>query len=497
MRHSYSNEDTCFCVDVIDEVTEEELDALLDESKPFSTTSEKISESSLNYEFKEFMAILIEEIPEQEEEVEDNFEELPLEENLRIKNSIQDLPTDLVTKPLPKHLECAFLEKESLLLVVISSLLKDDEKKRLVFVLKKHKEAFAWKTSNILGISPSFCKHKINFKDDVKLVIQRQHRLNPNMKEVVKKEIIKLLDAGIIYAIKDSPWVSPVHYVPKKEGITVVTNEENELVPTRTVIGWRVCINYHKLNKATRKDHFPLPFMDQMLERLAGNKFFCFLDGFSGYFQIPIEPDDQEKTTFTCPYRTYSYKHMTFGLCNAPATFQRILSSIHQIFSTISHPMTKLLEKDAVFNFNKECIEAFELLKEKLMNAPIMVSSDWSQPFELMCDASDFAFDIVIKNKKGAKNVAADHLLRLENPYLEELKDDDIDDNFPDETLMNISSTEEDKIQCDVFMRPKLKRFSTNVIMALLGDTMVLLPQQRKLLMLVSIGQQSSKRLIL
>ncbi|GJT81293.1 reverse transcriptase domain-containing protein [Tanacetum coccineum] len=116
------------------------------------------------------------------------------------------------------------------------------------------------------------------------------------------KEVEKLLDAGLIYPISDSPWVSPVHCVPKKGGMTVVTNEENELVPTRLVTGWRVCIDYRKLNEATCKDHFPLPFMDQMLERLAGNEFYCFLDGFSGYFQIPIDPKDQEKTTFTCQY---------------------------------------------------------------------------------------------------------------------------------------------------------------------------------------------------
>ncbi|GKA93481.1 reverse transcriptase domain-containing protein [Tanacetum coccineum] len=122
------------------------------------------------------------------------------------------------------------------------------------------------------------------------------------MQEVVKKEIVKLLDTGIIYPIADSPWVSPIHYVLKKCGITVVTNENDELVPTRTITGWRVCIDYRKLNEATVKDHFPLPFMDQMLERLAGNKYFCFLDGFSGYFQIPIDPNDQEKTTFTCPF---------------------------------------------------------------------------------------------------------------------------------------------------------------------------------------------------
>jgi hypothetical protein len=102
------------------------------------------------------------------------------------------------------------------------------------------------------------------------------------MQEVVKKEITKLLDAGIIYPIADSPLLSPIHCVPKKGGITVVTNENDELVPTRTITGWRVCIDYQKLNEATAKDHFPLPFMDQMLERLAGNEYFCLLDGFSG-----------------------------------------------------------------------------------------------------------------------------------------------------------------------------------------------------------------------
>nr|GEU59093.1 reverse transcriptase domain-containing protein [Tanacetum cinerariifolium] len=106
----------------------------------------------------------------------------------------------------------------------------------------------------------------------------------------------------------------------QKGGFTVV---KNELIPTRLVTEWRVCIDYRKLNEATRKDHFPLPFMDQMLERLAGNEYYCFLDGFSGYFQIPIDPRDQEKTTFTCPYGTFAYRRMPFGLCNAPGTFQR------------------------------------------------------------------------------------------------------------------------------------------------------------------------------
>ncbi|GKE77332.1 reverse transcriptase domain-containing protein [Tanacetum coccineum] len=152
------------------------------------------------------------------------------------------------------------------------------------------------------------------------------------MQEVVKKEIVKLLDTGIISPIIDSPWVIPIHGLLKKGGITVVTNEKDELVPTRTVTGWRVCIDYHKLNEATAKDHFFVPFIDHMLERLTGNKYFCFLDGFSGYFQIPIDLIDQEKTTFTCPFRTYAYRQMPFGVCNAPATFQRcMLAMFHDM----------------------------------------------------------------------------------------------------------------------------------------------------------------------
>nr|GEX40667.1 reverse transcriptase domain-containing protein [Tanacetum cinerariifolium] len=193
------NDDTCFCVDVIDEITEDELDDLLDDFKLFINTSEMISETQLDKEFDEFMSENV-----QEDEVKDDFEELPPKDKLRIRTSIQDPPTNLELKPFPKHLEYAFLEDNSLLPVVVSALLKQNEKERLVLVLKNHKEEFYWKTSNIPGINPSFCKRKINFEDDVNPVIQRQCRLNPNMKEVVKKEIIKLLDAGIIYDIEDS-----------------------------------------------------------------------------------------------------------------------------------------------------------------------------------------------------------------------------------------------------------------------------------------------------
>ncbi|GJV56788.1 reverse transcriptase domain-containing protein [Tanacetum coccineum] len=205
--------------------------------------------------------------------------------------------------------------------VIIAKDLSVDEKTALIKVLKSRKRAIAWKLSDIKGINPEFCSHKILMEEDYEPAVQHQRRVNPKIHNVIKKEVEKLLDAGLIYLISDSPWVSPVHCVPKKGGMTVVTNDENELVPTRLVTGWRVCIDYRKLNEATRKDHFPLPFMDQMLERLAGNEYYCFLDGFSGYFQIPIDPKDQENTIFTCPYGTFAYRRMPFGLCNAPDTF--------------------------------------------------------------------------------------------------------------------------------------------------------------------------------
>ncbi|GJU23554.1 reverse transcriptase domain-containing protein [Tanacetum coccineum] len=439
-------------------------------------------------------------------------------------------------------------------------------------------------------------------EDDYKPTVQSQRRVNPKIHEVIKKEVLKLLDAGMIYPISDSPWVSPVHCVPKKGGITVVANEENELILTRLVTGWRVCIDYRKLNEATRKDHFPLPFMDQMLERLARNEFYCFLDGFSGYFQIPIDPQDQEKTTFTCPYGTFAYRRMPFGLCNAPGTFQRCMMAIfhdmiektmevfmddfsvfgdsfdsclsnlekmlkrcedtnlvlnwekchfmcregivlgHKIsksgievdrakvdviaklphpttvkgvrsflghagfyrrfiqdFSKIARPMTHLLEKETPFVFSKDCIDAFQTLKKKLTEAPILVVPDWNLPFELMCDASDFAIGAVLGQRKmkhfqpihyasktmteaqihytttekemlavvyafekfrpylvlSKSIVYTDHsalkylmnkqdakprLLRLENPHKDVLENKDINEHFPLETLGVISS---------------------------------------------------------
>ncbi|KAJ9553458.1 hypothetical protein OSB04_017503 [Centaurea solstitialis] len=207
---------------------------------------------------------------------------------------------ELELKELPSHLKYVYLGKDNTLPVIISTELSSEEEQRLVNVLEEHKEAIGWTIADIKGLSPSVCMHKILLEDDYKPFREAQRRLNPPMMEVV----------------------------PKKTGLTVVKNAEGESVPTRVQNGWRVCIDYRRLNSSTRKDHFPLPFINQMLARLAGKSHYCCLDGYSGFHQIPVAPEDQEKTTFTCPFGTFAYRRMPFGLCNAPTTFQRCMVSI-------------------------------------------------------------------------------------------------------------------------------------------------------------------------
>ena len=237
-------------------------------------------------------------------------------------------PPKMEQKPLPSHLKYAYLGEESTLPVIISSSLTAMEEGKLLRVLRDHKQALGWSLADLKGIRPSMCMHRILLEDGHKPSVEAQRRLNPTMKEVVRKEVLKWLDTGVIYPISDSAWVSPVPIVPKKGGTTVIRTENNILLPSRTVTGWRICIDYRKLNKATRKYHFPLPFLDQMLDRLAGYEYYCFLDGYSSYNQIAIAPEDQEKTTFTCPYGTFTFLPMPFGLCNAPGTFQRCMMAI-------------------------------------------------------------------------------------------------------------------------------------------------------------------------
>nr|GEV67776.1 reverse transcriptase domain-containing protein [Tanacetum cinerariifolium] len=220
--------------------------------------------------------------------------ELNVEEIKTVKYSI-DKPLELELKELPSHLEYAYLEGTDKLPVIIAKGLKYDEKEALLKVLKSHKWVIAWKISDIKGIDPRFCTHKILMEDDFKPMVQSQRMVNPKIHEVIKKEVIKLLDAGLIYPISDSPW---------------------------------------------------------------------------------------EKTTLTCPYGTFAYRRMHFGLCNAPGAFQR--------------PKTHLLEKETPFVFSKDCIDAFETLKKKLTEAPILVVPDWNLPFELNFDAGDFVIGAVL-----------------------------------------------------------------------------------------------------
>ena len=258
----------------------------------------------------------------------------------------------LILKELPSHLKYEFLEPKKRKPVIISAALTKAEEQKLLGILRKYKEAIAWSIEDLKGISPSICMHKILLNDNAKTSIEHQRRLNPVMKEVFKKEVLKWLNAGFIYAISDSSWVSPIHVVPKKSGFTVIRNEKNELIPTRTVTGWMVCIDYRKLNTATRKDHFPLPFIDQMLERLAGHPHFCFLDGYSRYNRISITLEDQEKTTFTCPFGTFAFRRMPFGLCNAPGTFQRCMMSI---FSDLAEEVMEIfMDHFTVYGSNFE-----------------------------------------------------------------------------------------------------------------------------------------------
>ncbi|XP_057756247.1 uncharacterized protein LOC130975470, partial [Arachis stenosperma] len=187
------------------------------------------------------------------------------------------------------------------------------------------------------------------------------------------KEVTRLLEAGIIYPISDSEWVSPVQVVPKKSGVTTVKNEHGELIATRVQNAWRVCIDYRRLNQATRKDHYPLPFIDQMLDHLSGKSHYCFLDGYTGYFQIHIAPEDQKKTTFTCPFGTYAYKRMPFGLCNAPATFQRCMMSLFS--DLIEDCMEVFMDDFSVYgdSFNL-CLDGLSRVLDRCINTNLVLN---------------------------------------------------------------------------------------------------------------------------
>ena len=285
----------------------------------------------------------------------------------------EEKPPKLELKPLPSHLKYAFPGVEETFPVIISSSLESDQENKLLEILRTHKTFIGWTIADIKGISPLIFIHRIHLEEDVKPFRQPHRRLNPVMKEVVKKEVLKLLDVGVIYPIADSKWVSPTQVVPKKSGVTMVANEHNELIPTRVTTGWRVYIDYRKLNAGTRKDHFPLPFVDQMLERVAGHEFYCFLDGYSGYNQIEKALEDQEKTTFTCPFGTFAFRKMPFGLCNVLGTFQRCMMGIFN--DMIEHILEIFMDDFSIFGDSYEgCLENLRRVLERCQEKKLVLN---------------------------------------------------------------------------------------------------------------------------
>nr|GEZ75208.1 reverse transcriptase domain-containing protein [Tanacetum cinerariifolium] len=411
-------------------------------------------------------------------------------EETKAKSSIEE-PPELELKELPSHLEYAFLEETNMLPVIIAKDLKDVEKEVLIKVLKSHKRAIGWKISDIKSINPRFCTHKILMEEDYKPAVQSQRRVNPKINDVIKKEVIKLLDAGMIYPISDSPWVSPIHCVPKKGGMTIVANENNELILT-SVACPSACV--------------------MLLVRSKGHKI----------LKSGIKVDRAKVDVIAKLPHLTTVKGVRSFLGHA-GCYRRFI----QDFSRIARPMTHLLEKETPFVFSKECVDAFDTLKKKLTEDSILVVPDWNLPFKLMCDASDFTigavlgqrktkhfkpihytsktiteaqihytttekemivvvyafekfrpylvlsksivytdhsalkyllnkqdakprllrwvlllqeFDITILDKKESENLAADHFSRFENPHKDVLENKDINENFPLETLGSLSS---------------------------------------------------------
>nr|GEX48526.1 reverse transcriptase domain-containing protein [Tanacetum cinerariifolium] len=310
--------------------------------------------------------------------------ELKIYEAKNDKSSI-DEPFEVELRDLPPHLEYAFLEGDDKLPVIIAKDLSVEEKAALIKVLKSHKQAISWKLSDIKAV-------------------QHQRRVNPKIHDVVKKEVLKLLDAGLIYPISDSPWVSLVHCIPKKGGFTVVENEENELILTLLVTGWPVCIDYQKLNEATRKDHFPLSFMDQMLERLVGNEYYCFLDGSRVTFKFP--------SILKIKKRPHS------------RVFTECLPTVACLLAYAMH-LTRSKGEKSHFMVKEGIVLGHKISKNgiEVDKAKVDVIAKLPHPTTI----------------KGAENLAADHLSRLENPHQSVLDKKEINETIPLEMLNMVS----------------------------------------------------------
>ncbi|XP_020418036.1 uncharacterized protein LOC109948741 [Prunus persica] len=344
----YPNDDhACFSMDVLERMVQETFNASQEETpleRALIQSPKTVNEEG-NTAVLEAVNML-EALPPQRGKINSIFEPLPLSTNKLVPSIVKAPQVEL--KPLPENLKYAYLGDEKTLPVIIASNLSASEEDKLIRVLREHKTALGWTIADIRGISPTKCMHRIFLEGESKPTREAQRRLNPVMKEVVKKEVLKLLDVGIIYPISDSKWVSPVQVVPKKSGITVVKNEDNELVPQRIQTGHIISSRGIEVDKAK------IDIVRSLLPPKTVKEIRSFL-GHAGFYRRFIKD-----------------------------------------FSKISRPLCRLLGKDVEFEFNEECLAAFNKLKELLTSAPIMQPPDWNFPFELMCDASDYAVGAVL-----------------------------------------------------------------------------------------------------
>ncbi|CAN6566305.1 unnamed protein product [Malus baccata var. baccata] len=308
-----------------------------------------------------------------------NRESFPISTNKLLPSIIQAPIIEL--KPLPSHLKYIFLGENETLPAIISSSITAQEEEKLLRVLKEFKSALGWTLADIKGISPTTCMHHIFLEEGAKPTREAQRRLNPPMMEVVKKEIIKLLDCGVIYPISDSRWVSPIQCVPKKSGVTVVENAENELVPMRIQTGWR--------EDKRRQKEGSLPFavsrpnVGKVITKLSLPRMIKKRP----LLLVPLERLHIDACHLACAMLLPRFKGF----------YRRFIKD----FSKIAQPLCRLLQKDVSFEFNEACEKAFKHLKELLTTTPIITPPDWSIPFELMCDASDYALGAVLGQRKN------------------------------------------------------------------------------------------------
>nr|GEW69136.1 reverse transcriptase domain-containing protein [Tanacetum cinerariifolium] len=373
--------------------------------------------------------------------------------------ALKDYATSL--EDLPPHLEYAFLEDDDKLPVIIATDLSNEEKTALIMVLKTHKRAIAWKLSDIKGINPEFCTHKILMEDDFEPAVQHQRRINPKIQDVIKKEVLKLLDVGLIYPISDSPWVSRLHCAPKNGGFTVVENEENELIPTRLVMGWRVCIDYQKTMEVFMDDFLVfgnsfqtcLSHLEKMLKRFEDtnlclnweNSHFIVKEGIVLGHKISMNGIEVDKA-----------KVDVIAKLPHPTTVKGVVLGQRQEkhFRPIHYASKTMTEAESNYTTTKKVmlavVYAFEKFRSYLIMNKSIVYTDHSalkylfakkdskaRLIQLVLLLQEFKFKVI--DIKGAENLTADHLSRLENPHQNVLDPKEINEKFPLETLNMVS----------------------------------------------------------